>query len=289
MTAQLAAVRGDLAAERQRLNGRGPAAAVPVGDLGRAERLVAEHGDRLRYVRETRRWLVFGGDRWRADVTGDAERAAKDTARGLLEAAARIEDPEQRERAAKEAVRALAEPRIRAMLTLAETEPGIATAVAELDRDPFLLDCQNGTLDLRTGGELRDHDPADLITRGTDVAYDPTAAAPRWQRFLAEVFDGDDELIAFFQRLVGYALTGDTREHVLAVLHGTGANGKSTAVEVLKLLLGDLAATAAFDTFARAKGDHGPRNDLARLRGARLVTASESGEGRRLDEATSRK
>jgi len=285
MTAQLAALRGDLVAERQRINGRGPAAGVPVGDLGRAERLVAEHGHRLRYVRETRRWLVFDGDRWRADMTGDAERAAKDTARGLLDAAARIEDPEQRERAAKEAVRALAEPRIRAMLTLAETEPGIATAVAELDRDPYLLDCQNGTLDLRTG-ELRAHDPADLITRGTDVAYDPAAAAPRWQRFLAEVFDGDGELIAFVHRLVGYALTGDTREHTLAVLHGTGANGKSTAVEVLKLLLGDLAATAAFDTFARSQGDHGPRNDLARLRGARLVTASESGEGRRLDEAT---
>ncbi len=285
MTAQLAAVRDDLVAERQRINGRGPAAGVPVGDLGRAERLVAEHGHRLRYVREQRRWLVFGGDRWRPDVTGDAERAAKDTARRLLTTAAALEDPEQRTRAAKEAARAQAEPRIRAMLTLAETEPGIATAVAELDRDPFLLACQNGTLDLRTG-ELRDHDPADLITRGTDVPYDSAATAPRWERFTAEVFNADADLIGFFQRLVGYTLTGETREHVLAVMHGSGGNGKSTAVEVVKELHGDLAVTAAFDTFTRAHGDRGPRNDLARLHGARLVTASESGEGRRLDEAT---
>jgi len=265
-------------------NGNGPSG-LPVGDLGRAERLVAEHGHRLRYVREQRRWLVFGGDRWRPDVTGDAERAAKDTARRLLTTAARVEDPEQRTRAAKEAARAQAEPRIRAMLTLAETEPAIATSVAELDGDPLLLDCQNGTLDLRTG-ELRDHNPADLITRGTDVPYDAAATAPRWERFLAEVFDADADLIGFFQRLVGYTLTGETREHVLVVLHGSGDNGKSTAVEVVKELLGDLAVTAAFDTFARAHGDRGPRNDLARLHGARLVTASESGEGRRLDEAT---
>jgi putative DNA primase/helicase len=99
------------------------------------------------------------------------------------------------------------------------------------------------------------------------------------------VFAGDTELIAFVRRLVGYALTGDTREHALAVLHGSGANGKTTFIETIKRLLGGFATTAAFDTFMRRR-EHGPRNDLARLHRARLVVASESGEGRRLDEAT---
>lgn len=118
------------------------------------------------------------------------------------------------------------------------------------------------------------------------MSFDPGAGCPRWQRFLREVFGDDEELIGFVRRLVGYSLTGDTREHALIVFHGAGANGKTTFVETWKKLLGDCARTAAFDSFARARGDRGVRNDLARLHGARLVVASESGEGRKLDEAT---
>ncbi len=254
-------------------------------DLGNAELFVHVHGSRLRWVAERRRWIVWQGGRWRLDVTGEAERAAKLTAKLLLERAAGIEDATERAKAAKWAASSQSEPRIRAMLTLARTEPQIALSEGDLDADPFLLACANGTLDLRTGG-LRPADPADLLTRGTDVAYDPRARCPRWERFLHEVFAADRELVAFVHRLVGYVLTGDTREHLLAVLHGAGCNGKSTLLEVLKALLGDLATTSAFDTFTRGRGDRGPRNDLARLRGARLVTASESGEGKRLDEAT---
>jgi putative DNA primase/helicase len=139
-------------------------------------------------------------------------------------------------------------------------------------------------LDLRTS-ELREPRPEDLISLGTEVPYEPAARCDRWRQFLDEVFDGDQELVAFLKRFVGYCLTGDTREHVLAVFHGSGANGKSTLVGVLRQLLGDFAVTAAFDTFMRQR-DRGPRNDLARLHRARLVTAAESGEGRRLDEAT---
>lgn len=254
-------------------------------DLGNAELFVYLHGGRLRYVAERRRWICWQNGRWRPDVTGEAERAAKQTAKLLLERAAGVEDATERTKAAKWAATAQAEPRIRAMLTLARTEPTLALSEQELDAHPYLLATASGTLDLRTGA-LRAADPADLLTRGSDVAYDPDARCPRWERFLTEIFAGDGELIVFLHRLVGYCLTGDTRERLLAVLHGTGCNGKSTMLEILKALLGDLATTSAFDTFTRTRGDRGPRNDLARLRGARLVTASESGEGRRLDEAT---
>lgn len=254
-------------------------------DTGNAELFAAEHAPRLRYVAERRSWINWRDGRWRPDTLGEHERAAKTTAQQLLKRAGAIEDPEQRNRAAKWAANSQSEPRLRAMLARARWEPQITVSAADLDTHPFLLACANGTIDLKTG-KLRPSRPADLITRGTDVAYNPDATCPRFERVLVEVFAGDLELVAFMQRLAGYCLTGDTREHILAVLHGAGCNGKTTLIEVLKLLLGDLAVTAAFDTFSRTKGDRGPRNDLARLAGARLVTASESGADRRLDEAT---
>lgn len=254
------------------------------GDLGNAELFCELHAERLRYVKERRRWLAWDAGRWRPDTTGTAERAAKSTARELLRRAAELDGDEQK-RAAKRALTSQSEPRIRAMLNLASTEPAIVLAAEELDADPYLFGCGNGTLDLRSG-ELCEAHPRELISAGTDVPYDPALGCPRWLRFLEEVFRGDDELIGFVRRFCGYALTGDTREHVLAVAHGTGANGKTTFVEVVKRVLGELATTASFDSFARSRGDRGPRNDLARLHRARLVIAAESGEGRRLDEAT---
>jgi putative DNA primase/helicase len=269
-------------------NGAGPGgdgAALPRTDLETARLFASEHSGRLRHVRLNRMWLAWDGTRWRRDATGEANRAAKRTAFALLARAAAVGDSEQAKAAVKWALQVRAEPRIRAMLTLAETEIEIAISPDDLDTDRYRLACANGTLELRTG-ELRPHDPDDLISLGADVAYDPEAGCPRWERFLQEIFSGDEELIEFVHRLIGHSLTGDTRERILAVLHGSGCNGKSTFVETIKLLLGDLAATAAFDSFARARGDRGPRNDLARLHRARVVIAAESGEGRRLDEAT---
>jgi len=254
-------------------------------DLGNAQRFAVEHGHELRHVRERRLWLGWDEKRWRRDATGDADRAAKQTVRRLFEDAARLEDADERKAAVQWALASQSEPRIRAMLTLAATEPEIALAAAQLDQDPWRIACPNGALDLRSA-QLRPNDPADLITLGVDIAYEPNATCRRWEQFLTEIFAGDVELIEFVQRFVGYCLTGDTREHVLAVLQGSGCNGKSTFLSILKRVLGDFCVTAGFDTFMRARGDRAPRNDLARLHRARLVTAAESGEGRRLDERT---
>jgi putative DNA primase/helicase len=232
-------------------------------DLGNAELFVREHGDTFRWVAENRSWLVWHRDRWRPDVTHAVERAAKQTVKAMLNQAAAIDNDDDRAKAAKWASTSQGEAKISALIALARTERPIVVTARDLDAHPYLLSCANGTL----------------------VPYDPKAKCRRFERFLKEVFASDAELIAFLQRLIGYCLTGDIREHLIVVLHGAGCNGKSTLLEVLKQLLGDLAATAPFDTFTRSRGDRGPRNDLARLRGARLVTASESGEGRRLDEA----
>jgi putative DNA primase/helicase len=252
-------------------------------DLGNAEFFVARHGTSLRYVRERKQWLVWEGGRWRRDVTGHAERAAKDTVRDLFLLAADLDGDAQKD-AARWALTSQSEAKLRALLKVAESEPGIAIAAEDLDRDPYLLTCANGTLDLRRG-ELRPASPIHLISLGNDVVFDPDATCPRWLKFLHDVFNGDTDLVAFFRRLAGYFLTGDTKEHKMFVAHGSGCNGKTTAEETIKKLLGGLAATSAFDTFVRSRGDRGPRNDIARLHRARLVVANESGQGHRLDEA----
>ncbi len=196
-----------------------------------------------------------------------------------------MDDDTQRDKAAKWALASQSDMRLRALVNVAATEPGIALSADRLDADPWLLSCANGTVDLRTG-KLRRPDQTDLLSLGTELSYDAEATCPRWELFLSEVFDGDDELVRFVKRAVGYSLTGDTREHALFVCHGTGRNGKSTLLETLKHVAGGFAVTAPFDTSTRARGDRGVRNDLARLHRARLVAAFEAGEGRRLDEAT---
>ncbi|MHB8234313.1 MAG: DNA primase family protein [Solirubrobacteraceae bacterium] len=260
------------------------AAPFPLTDLGNAERLVAAHGQDVRYVAGIG-WHVWTGARWESDETGELPRRAKLTARAILHDAANCDDSDERKAIVKWATVSESEPRLRATVALAASEQAVVARANELDAHPMLLNVANGTLDLSTG-RLRAFERNDLITLQTAVAFEPDASCPRWERFVAEIFAGDVELIAFMQRLVGYCLTGDTREEVLTVLEGVGCNGKSTLVAALKALLGPYAVTAPFDTFMRARGDRGPRNDLARLRYARLVTASESGAGRSLDEAT---
>jgi putative DNA primase/helicase len=265
-------------------NGASSGVVFPLTDLGNAERLAVQHGYELRYVPGLG-WHAWDGCRFRRDDDGEVMRRAKFSARSILAEAQHVEDAKRRAEIARWAITSETEPKLRAAVSLARSERVFIAHADELDADPYLLNVENGTIDLRTG-ELRACEPADLITRSTAVPYDPDAECPRWQRFLDEVFAGSDELVAFMHRLIGYCLTGETREEVLTILHGFGCNGKSTLLAVLKRLLGEHAVTASFDTFMRARSDRAPRNDLARLHRARLVTAAESGEGGKLDEAT---
>jgi putative DNA primase/helicase len=147
------------------------------------------------------------------------------------------------------------------------------------------LNCPNGTIDLRTGG-LRPHRREDYVTKLCPTRYDPAATCPAWDRFLGSIFTGDEELIGFIRRLLGYCLTGDTREHVLAVFYGHGGNGKSTFVEVSMGTLGpDYAGKVDQDLLLAKRGESHPTGK-ADLRGKRLMVANETADGRRLDEAT---
>lgn len=250
-------------------------------DLGNAQRLVRRHGHELRFAIHLQRWLAWDGTRWKVADRGEVQQRASETILSLYPQLPNLPDQERADllRHAKqsESLRAL-----RAMVTLAETEPGIPVSQQELDADDWLLNLANGTLDLRTG-QLRAHDPHDLITKIAPVHFDPRATCPTWEAFLDRIFGGDGDLIGFLQRAIGYSLTGDTSEQVLFFLHGRGANGKSTLLETIRRLLGEYAAGASFAAFLSGRGD-APRNDLARLQGARFVTAAEAASGRHLYE-----
>jgi len=178
---------------------------------------------------------------------------------------------------------------LRDMVRLAESDPRVVVLPEDLDSNPWLLAVQNGTVDLRTG-ELRDPEPADLITKLAPVNYepglDPATACPLWLRFLDTVFNSDQELIKYVQRAVGYSLTGSTREEVFFLLWGSGANGKTTFLETLHALLGEYGKQSDFTTFLNTGKSPGVRNDIARLRGARFVSAVETDSNTKLAAAT---
>jgi len=250
-------------------------------DMGNAARLVYWYGDSLLFCHPWGKWLVWDGRRWKADDTAAVARMAKATVRRIYAEAESHSSRKDRKDTATWAMRSEANQRINAMIKLAECEVPILPN--QLDADPWLLTVANGTLDLRTG-ELLGHDPDRLNTKLVEVAYDRGADCPLWLQFLGEIMAGDETMIRFLQRGVGYSLTGDTSERCLFILYGCGANGKTTFLEVIRALLGDYALRTPTETLMMKRSGSIP-NDVARLKGARFVSASESEEGRRLAES----
>jgi len=263
--------------------------ADPLSDMANGARLVARHGRDLRYCYQRQKWIVSdttggrGHRRFVEDTSGEVERRAKDTARAIYLEAAAAADPEMSKALGKHAVRSQSENRRRDMIASARSEPGIPVAPADLDADPWLLNCLNGTVDLRSG-ELRPHRRENLLTKLAPVEYDPGARLDLWARFLADATGGDVELVNFLQRAAGYSITGVTSEEKLFFVHGPAAAGKSTFVEAVRAALGDYAATSDFETFLARRDVGGPRPDIARLAGARFVSSIEVDQGKRLAE-----
>jgi putative DNA primase/helicase len=240
-------------------------------DEALALRFAELHAGNLRYVAAWGKWMAWDGNRWRVDDTLHAFNRARFICRG---AASQANDPRvQRAIASAKTVAAVGQ--------LARADRRLAATTDQWDANPWLLNTPAGTVDLRTGA-MRPARIDDYITKITAIA--PGGTCPTWDAFLRRVTGDDPELIAFLRRMCGYALTGNTSEQALFFLHGTGANGKSLFLSTVGGILADYHTTAAIETFTASQSEHHP-TDLAHLRSARLVTATETEEGRRWAES----
>jgi putative DNA primase/helicase len=260
-------------------NGDGPKHGS-LTDVTNASRLIRDHGQDLRYVALWNRWLRYDTGRWGNDETCQIETLAKNTIHRLLRDAIDILDPDLKKRAIKEIVASERSSRIEGMIRMARSD--VALQPHQLDSDPWLFNVRNGTVDLRTG-QLQPHNQADLLTKQAPVDYDPDAKAPAFQKFLEHVVP-DSDVRHFLRRAIGYTLTGHTAEQILLILYGHGSNGKSTLIETILHMFGDYGQQSPPETFLEQRNSGIP-NDVARLMGARFVSASEISDGRRLNES----
>jgi putative DNA primase/helicase len=252
--------------------------------MGNGERLVVWHGDQIRYCYDKKSWFIWDQLRWAPDRVAQIELLAKATVRFIYAEAAMEPDDDRRRLIAKWAGDSQSRNRIVEMIAFAASE--VPVRIEELDRQPFLFNTLTGTLDLRTG-QRRPHDPKDLLTKISPVASDPRAGCPRWMAFLHTAMAGDEEMIGYLQRVIGYAATASIREQVAFILWGGGANGKSTFLEVVKAALGEYAVSTKGATImagARPESGGSPDPQIIALVGSRMVIAVETDEFGKLDE-----
>lgn len=271
---------------------------TPFTELGNAERFVGAHQSEVHYCWPWKKWLIWSGTHWSSNTNGEIYRRATGTIRDLYQYGADLASQAADMTLSPEEVKILSEKsitvqkwarqsesrkNIEAMVVLAQSRDSIPIVPHQLDKDPWLLNCRNGTIDLRTG-TLTPHDPKHLITKIAPVDYDPAAECPIWEKFLDRIMGGDSDLVDFLQRAMGYSLTGRVSTHVIFVAYGTGRNGKSTFLDTFLDLLGPYSKKAPPELLMLKKGESHP-TERSVLYGARFVPAIETGQGRKLNEA----
>jgi len=252
----------------------------PMTDLGNAERLVKLFGSDIRYCFDRKLWLQWVNTHWKWDDGSNIMRLAQKTARSIYGECENEEDNDRREKLAKWAMTSESSMKLSAMIT--QSEPLVKISLTDLDKNSWLFNCPNGTIDLMTG-ELKTHNKEDYITMLSPVEFNPDAASDLWQKFLNQIFNDNQDVIAYLQKSLGYTLTGDVTEQSLFFCHGGGQNGKSTLLNVFMEIMQPYAMQADIEMFLTSyKPAAGHSEDIANLAGKRLVIASEIEEGRRL-------
>jgi putative DNA primase/helicase len=241
---------------------------IDLSEDGIALEFARRHAQQLRYCHSTGAWFEWTGAYWRKDETDRAFSWARDLCRELnTQGLAKLK---------KISTASAVEKATRA-------DQRLAVTASAWDRDHWLLGTPGGVVDLRSG-ELRPASPQDFITKQTAVTPGDCSEPELWLKFLREATQSDDKLIRFLQQIAGYALTGDTREHALFYVYGPGGNGKGVFERTIKCVMADYAITTPMDMFMESYGDRHP-TELAMLRGARLVTAEETEQGRAFSQS----
>lgn len=243
----------------------------PLAEDDLAVRFVAKHRGNMRYCHDSGKWYSWNGQIWQREETQEAI----DLMRIVCKEAAKLAGTKERKGLLRSQL-------YKHALEIAQTDRAVAVTSRIWDADKFLLGTPDGTVDLKTG-ELRKATQTDFITKTTRVT--PANTPPHlWTKFLDEATAGDKELQRFMQQIAGMVLTGDTSEHALFFVYGPGGNGKSVFLTAITEILQDYAVTAAMETFISSQSDRHP-TEVAMLKGARLVTASETEEGRNWAES----
>jgi putative DNA primase/helicase len=251
-------------------------------DATNAARLLREHGRDIRYNAAWKKWLVWEATHWQMDDGALIHEKGLEMVRGIYGDLLKTADYRQRMDIEKYAMLSESVRRREAFIKAASWIKALNITSDDLDRDRWLLNVKNGTIDMASG-EFRQHSQEDMITKLAQVEYDTDADCPAWKQFIREIMNYNGDIISFLQTVAGWAITGDTSEQTMFILFGSGANGKSTFLNTIMYLLGDYAIATPTETFMRKNGDQ-ITNDIARLRGTRFVTTTEAEQGKRLSE-----
>jgi putative DNA primase/helicase len=259
-------------------------------DSGNAERLLVLFGHDIRYCPEMKQWMMWSGKHWRVDKGRKIRCLGVKTMRALSEQGEDLEADDESRKGFKKFIKKFS--------SLSENSKGVTNMLVQaaamgnqleadkMDTDPWLLNCLNGTIDLRSG-ELRTHTAGDFITKVCQVEYDPGAKCETFLSFVLRIMGNRQELCDYLQRVMGYCLTGLVTEKALFCFFGAGDNGKTTFLELFRWLLGPYATQVLIESLMSAANQTSASTlaDLADLQGARFVTTSEAEEGQRLAEA----
>lgn len=254
-------------------------------DIGNGRKMAELYGTTVRFVLETKdRWLQWNGTYWSRVPQTVISGLSKAVPEAYAKEADGLPDGPEKTTLKKHALRSSSKLKLDAAVELFKSEPNIGISMSDLDTHDFLFPAQNGVIDLKTAAFLKS-DPAMLITQVGGTSYDANATCPRWEKFLIQVMNNDAEMVTYLQRVVGYALSGSTAEQCMFFGYGFGANGKSTFLNIVRTLLGDLGMQASSETLMETKrSSSGTSSDIARLRGKRFVAMSETDDGRHLNE-----
>ncbi len=250
-------------------------------DAGNAERLIALHGDCIRYCAAFNCWYRWNGSVWQRDAAGRMLIIATGVARSIHREAAIAPTAERSRALSRWAILSESLHARKAMIDSAA--PLCPVLPGEFDARPEFFNCRNGTVEL-PAMNFREHRREDMLTRMAAVDYDCEAMCPRWLSHLDLIFGSDADYLAGFQSMCGYTLLGTNPQQIMFILYGRGRNGKSKTIEVMARIFADYAVNIASDSLM-AKRFETTRSDLARLAGARFATAAEGAEGARMDES----
>lgn len=262
----------------------------PFTDYGNAERLVDKYGNIIRFAQD--RWFIWDGTRWQDDETQQILGLAKKIVRSIPSELTDDMGKDEKKMLFSHALRSESGRALRETAKLSESEPGVAIKLCDLDTNHFFLNCQNGILDLKTG-EVVERSSSHLITKICPVIFDKEAKCPTWMNFMSRVFSndvsdasdtGNQEIISYMSRLMGYCLTGDISGQILPIFWGNGSNGKSVLLNIIRKLLGKGYAVKAPRGLLMAKKMESHPTELTVLLGARLAIATETSRNQHLSE-----